>query len=235
MMLVLASVALTASFTVSKTGTPCIHSPPLPGVRFHTGRALTAADVKYSFERAARGKRPWVFEKIAGAPAFIHGGAAEITGIRVSDPGTVTITLDRPFAPFPYLMAYDAASVVPREEVERLGKRFASAPVGTGAFRLGAWRRDDQVLQQPVPERKPLQLFVEGRSRVVHGVRADSATISAVPRHRNPACDSCRVAFLRGVIDSVRVRRVSESRTVLLLSGIIAFIFIPDWPEKSPT
>ena len=122
-----------------------------------------------------------------------------------------------------------------RSSPARRGFRSCTVGVLLVLSACTSWRRDDQVLQQPVPERKPLQLFVEGRSRVVHGVRADSATISAVPRHRNPACDSCRVAFLRGVIDSVRVRRVSESRTVLLLSGIIAFIFIPDWPEKSPT
>ena len=53
------------------------------GVRFHHGRELKAADVKFSFERAAKGKRPWVFEKIVGAKAFLHGQASEISGIRV--------------------------------------------------------------------------------------------------------------------------------------------------------
>lgn len=117
-----------------------------PGVKFHHGRALVAADVKFSFERAARGKRPWVFEKIAGAPAFIKGGASEISGVRVVDERTVELTLEKPFAPFLHLMAYDAASIVPREEVLRLGMAFASRPVGTGAFRLKEWRRDDRVV-----------------------------------------------------------------------------------------
>jgi peptide/nickel transport system substrate-binding protein/oligopeptide transport system substrate-binding protein len=116
------------------------------GVKFHNGRELEAADVKYSFERAARGKRPWVFEKIVGASAVIRGRERHIAGIRVIDRSTIEIRLERPFAPFLYVMAYDAASVVPREEVERRGPRFASAPVGTGAFTLGAWRRDDQVV-----------------------------------------------------------------------------------------
>jgi peptide/nickel transport system substrate-binding protein len=116
------------------------------GVRFQNGRELGAPDVKYSFERAARGKRPWVFEKIVGARDFIHGRAPGIAGIQLPDARTVTITLERPFAPFPYLMAYDAASVVPHEEVDRHGAAFASHPVGTGAFRLAEWRHDDQLV-----------------------------------------------------------------------------------------
>ena len=46
------------------------------GVRFHNGRELRAADVKYSFERAARGKRPWVFDKLVGAREFLRGASA---------------------------------------------------------------------------------------------------------------------------------------------------------------
>ena len=116
------------------------------GVKFHNGREVRAADVKYSFERAAKGKRPWVFEKIAGARQVIKGAASEITGVRLVDERTVEIRLDKPFAPFLHLMAYDAAAIVPREEVEKRGPGFASQPVGTGAFRFVSWRRDDQVV-----------------------------------------------------------------------------------------
>jgi len=120
-------------------------------VRFHNGRLLEAADVKYAWERAARGKRPWVFEKIAGAREFIEGGAREIAGLRVMDAATLEVRLAAPFAPFLYLVAYDAAAVVPREEVERLGADFASNPVGTGAFRLARWRRDDELVLERFP------------------------------------------------------------------------------------
>jgi oligopeptide transport system substrate-binding protein len=134
--------ALAASFTLSPDGR--VYTFRLrAGVRFHNGRELRAADVKYSFERAARGKRPWVFDKIAGARDVIAGRATDMTGLRVLDEHTVEIRLDRPFAPFVYLMAYDAASVVPREAAE--GRGFASRPVGTGAFRFVSWRRDDQL------------------------------------------------------------------------------------------
>jgi peptide/nickel transport system substrate-binding protein/oligopeptide transport system substrate-binding protein len=116
------------------------------GVKFHHGREVRAGDVKFSYERAARGKRPWVFEKIVGARDVIRGAAKEITGVRVVDDYTVEVTLERPFAPFLHLVAYDAASIVPREEAEKRGAAFASHPVGTGAFRFVSWRRDDQVV-----------------------------------------------------------------------------------------
>src|SRR6266480_6663396 len=100
----------------------------------------------------AKGKRPWVVEKIRGARAFISGNAGEIAGIRVVDDLTVELHLDQPFAPFLSLIAYDAASIVPREEVDRRGSGFASHPVGTGAFRFVSWRRDDQVILERFPE-----------------------------------------------------------------------------------
>jgi peptide/nickel transport system substrate-binding protein/oligopeptide transport system substrate-binding protein len=143
--------ALAASWTVSSDQR--VYTFRLrPGVRFHNGRTLRAADVKYSFERAARGKRPWVFEKITGARDVIAGRAREIAGLRVVDDLTVEVRLDRPFAPFLYLMAYDAASVVPGEEADKRGATFASHPVGTGAFRFVSWRRDDQVVIERFPE-----------------------------------------------------------------------------------
>ncbi len=122
------------------------------GVRFHHGRELRAQDVKDSFERGARGKRPWVFDKLSGATEFVRGQAKEIHGIRVVNDLTVELSLARPFAPFPYLLAYDAAFIVPREVAGERGVEFASRPVGTGAFRFVSWRRDDQVTLEAFPD-----------------------------------------------------------------------------------
>ena len=121
-------------------------------VRFHNGRLLKAGDVKYAWERAARGKRPWVFDRISGARDVIEGRAAEISGLRALDPATLEVSLVAPFAPFIYLVAYDAAAVVPREAVESLGPAFATRPVGTGAFRLARWRRDDELVLERFPD-----------------------------------------------------------------------------------
>jgi len=143
------------------------------GAKFHNGREVRAADVKYSFERAARGKRPWVFEKLVGAREFIKGSATDIGGVRVVDDATVELRLERPFAPFLHLVAYDAASIVPREEADKRGAGFASHPVGTGAFRFVSWRRDDQVVLERFPEHFRSPAHVE---RVVFRIIPAEAT-----------------------------------------------------------
>lgn len=152
------------------------------GARFHHGREVTARDVKASFERAARGKRPWVFEKILGARALIRGKAKGIRGITVVDDHTIEIVLERPFAPFPMLMAYDAAFVVPVEEAARLGAGFASHPVGTGPFRFVSWRHDDQVVLEAFPDHFRGAPFVD---RVVYRIIPEETTRFAEYRAGN--------------------------------------------------
>lgn len=120
------------------------------GVKFSSGRTVTARDFKYSFERILnpenRSPATWVFEKILGAEEFKQGRAGEVRGIQVVDDHTLTIRLGRPFSPFLNLMAMTAAYVVPREEVERWGPDFSSHPVGTGPFFLKEWQPNREIL-----------------------------------------------------------------------------------------
>ncbi len=135
------------------------------GVRFHNGRALVAQDIKYSLERTLNPKTQSpgqsFFLGIQGAKAFVEGKAKEVTGIRVVDPRTVSITLEQPDASFLHKLALNFAYAVPKEEVERWGADFGKHPVGTGAFRLKEWVLGQRV----VLERNP-QYFVQGRPRV---------------------------------------------------------------------
>jgi ABC-type transport system substrate-binding protein len=98
------------------------------GVRFQNGREAKAADFKYSLERAARGKKPWVVEKLAGAPEAIKGQATGIRGIRVVNDATLELTLSGPSPPS-HAHGADAAFVAPRG-AERLGPE-SGRPVGT--------------------------------------------------------------------------------------------------------
>ena len=76
----------------------------------------------------------------------MEGKAGTVRGIAVRGPYTLELTLERPFAPFLALLAYPAASVVPREAVEQWGRQFSRRPVGTGPFRFREWRHDDRVV-----------------------------------------------------------------------------------------
>jgi len=119
-------------------------------VRFSNSRMMSAADVKYSFERILdpRGKSPntWILEKISGAKAFMKGEDSEVSGIKISDPYTIQLILEKPFSPFLNLLTMTAAYVVPQEEVQRWGEDFASHPVGSGPFRLMEWKHNNHLL-----------------------------------------------------------------------------------------
>ena len=117
---------------------------------FSNGRAVTADDFRFAFERvlSPKGRSPntWVFDKLLGAKAYTQGRADHISGVEVLDRHTLKIRLEQPFAPFLQLLTMTAAFVVPREEVERLGSDFAVHPVGTGPFILKEWRHNTELV-----------------------------------------------------------------------------------------
>lgn len=121
------------------------------GVKFHHGREVTAADVRYSLSRLAltKSKRFNVIQPILGAQAAAEasnqGQFMELTGIKVLDPYKLEITLSKPYIPFLYLMAMSNAAIVPREVVEEKGDLFSREPVGTGAFKLVEWKENNFI------------------------------------------------------------------------------------------
>src|SRR5262245_19501579 len=102
------------------------------GVRFHNGRELRAADVKYVFDRAMNPetKHPY------------PGYYSAIRDIHVKDDYTITIALKVPTPAFLLNMARQGSVIYPREAVDTL----KSAPVGTGPFTLGEWVRGDRIV-----------------------------------------------------------------------------------------
>src|SRR5437773_3605942 len=79
------------------------------GLKFHNGRAVTSADVKYSLERAvnpaSQSPGGGYFSAIGGYDDLVAGKAKELSGIKTPDDRTVAITLARPDATFLHLMA----------------------------------------------------------------------------------------------------------------------------------
>jgi ABC-type transport system substrate-binding protein len=126
------------------------------GVKFHNGRELKAADVKYSLDRVVQPETQspgaGFFDSIQGFEDVSKGKAKELSGVTTPDDYTVVFHLTRPDAPFLHKMALNFSHVVPREEVEKYGADFGKHPVGTGAFRMTEWTLGQRIVFERNPD-----------------------------------------------------------------------------------
>jgi peptide/nickel transport system substrate-binding protein len=153
------------------------------GVKFHNGDALTAEDVKFSFERY-RG---------ASAKALKDRVAA----VETPDPLHVRFRLKNPWPDF--LTFYTAASgagwIVPKKYVEKVGDEgFKKAPVGAGPYKFvsfspgvelvmeafdGYWRKTPNVKRLVFKvisdEATRLAAIKRGEVDVVYSIRGELA------------------------------------------------------------
>ena len=104
-----------------------------PGLTFHNGDPLTAADVRYTYERTTN-------------PDFASPHAnklALVESLDTPDAQTVTLKLSAPFAPFLAVACTRgpgrALTPVPKRAIEELGDdQFGITPVGSGPFMVVA-------------------------------------------------------------------------------------------------
>ena len=102
------------------------------GVRFHNGRELKAADVKFVFDRALN-------------PETKHPAVKQyevIGDIIVKDDYTITFALKTTTANFLLTMARQGSVIYPREAVDTL----KSEPIGTGPYKVAEWVRGDRIV-----------------------------------------------------------------------------------------
>ncbi len=146
---------LAESYTVSEDGLTYTFKLR-PGLKFHNGRAVTSADVKYSLERAVnpatQSPGGGYFGMIKGYDDVAGGKATELAGIATPDDTTVVFTLTRPDATFLHLMAINFSYVVPKEEIEKAGADWGKQPVGTGAFKFVEWVPGQRIVLERNPD-----------------------------------------------------------------------------------
>jgi oligopeptide transport system substrate-binding protein len=110
------------------------------GATFTNGRRITAADVKFSIERAARkGSTSPVrlqLELVRGFRAFhVDGTARTLAGVTAPAPNIVHMDLDQPLSSLPALLGSPLFGVVPLEATGPSSLTpFADIPVGSGPF-----------------------------------------------------------------------------------------------------
>ncbi|MDI6697680.1 MAG: ABC transporter substrate-binding protein [Candidatus Saccharicenans sp.] len=116
---------------------------------FHNGQAVTAADVKFSFERLFRLKSQPVFyefaSRIEGGEEFWEGLAPEVSGLRIAEDKTLEIYWLQPSITNFYFLAAGFAGVLPAGPVQSQKKRFFEKPVGSGPFKFDYWLRNRRL------------------------------------------------------------------------------------------
>lgn len=119
-------------------------------VAFHDGRPVTAWDFKYAWERALAPETgsqtaATYLGDIVGTGEVLGGARRQISGVRVVDDYTLTVTVDVPKTYFLSKLTYPTAFVVDEANVAR-GRDWWRSPNGTGPFLLREWQENERLV-----------------------------------------------------------------------------------------
>jgi len=129
-----------------------------PGVKFHNGKALTSADVKYTFDSIA-------------SPALkspMRGVFDKFASIETPDQETVIFHAREPF--YSFIGNLPAIGIVP----EGAGVENIDSPIGSGPYRFVSYREGEAVKLQANPDYwagAPIIRFVDVRVISDNGTR----------------------------------------------------------------
>jgi len=119
-------------------------------VKFQDGRQLTAADFKYSWERACAPRTgsataATYLGDIVGVAGVLAGQTTDISGVKAVNDYTLEVTIDAPKSYFLSKLTYPTAFVVDKAEAAAGGSWWRS-PNGTGPFKLSQWDEGKQLV-----------------------------------------------------------------------------------------
>jgi peptide/nickel transport system substrate-binding protein len=124
------------------------------GVKFHSGDAFSAEDVKFTFER--------VLNPETKSPQI--GNVRAIKEVKVIDAHTVHLVTDKPFPLLLERMVF--FPIMPKKHFEKVGAQaFADqAPSGTGPYKFVEWKRDQYLRLERFEEHwrgpAPIKTFI---------------------------------------------------------------------------
>ncbi|MCR0981065.1 ABC transporter substrate-binding protein [Roseomonas populi] len=144
------------------------------GVRFHTGRTMTSADVKYSYD--------YVRNPANGSPGALDFGT--IAEIGAPDDHTVVVRLSEPNASLPMTLTNRFGGVVPVDTfaTPQARARLSQQSVGTGPFMLQEFRPQSHIRMARFPNYwRQGQPYLDG---VLFSVQPNAASVLVALRSR---------------------------------------------------
>src|SRR5277367_1171645 len=118
-----------------------------PGVKFHDGKPLDAADIVFTYKR--------LMDKEVGS--VVRASLGVVDKIEAVDPLTVRFTLSSPYSDLAAVTAAYQTQIVS----EATAGTLTTKPVGTGPFRFVEYRPGDQLVVEKNPD-----YFVPGSPKV---------------------------------------------------------------------
>jgi peptide/nickel transport system substrate-binding protein len=186
------------------------------GATFHNGEAVTAQDVKFSYERYRGAAHELMKEQVAA--------------IETLDPLHVRFTLKKPWPDF--LTFYSSASgagwIVPKKYVEKVGDEgFKKAPIGAGPYKFVSFTPGVELVLEAFEGYWRKMPSVQ---RLVMKVIPDEATRTAALQR-----GEIDIAYsIRGELAEELQRTPGISLKPVVLQGPNWLYFPEQWDPKSP-
>jgi len=170
------------------------------GVVFHNGDPCTAADVKFSLERA-----------IADNPrTSVYAALNTIDRVEILDPLTVNLATKSPDPLLPTRLSYYGGMIIPKQYFEKVGMEgFRKAPVGTGPIKFVEWKKDERLVfevnkrywRTPIPYDKIIyKPYPETAARIAALLAGEVDFITAVPPDQVEVIDKSGTARVEGAL-----------------------------------
>ncbi|MCR5825816.1 MAG: ABC transporter substrate-binding protein [Oscillospiraceae bacterium] len=128
------------------------------GVHFSNGEALTASDVRFTFERLLTYRKSvnaGLVMSILGARELHEGLADSLAGFRELDELSFEITLEKPHAAFIDCLSSPSASILDEQTLHRVGDLFGlygPSTIGTGPFIVKKWTIGSEMILVANPD-----------------------------------------------------------------------------------
>jgi len=189
------------------------------GVQFHRGFGeMTAADVKYSFERAA--SRVPLYP---GAPkSAVSYYAADLSGleaIKLTGRYSGEIRFKRPFVPFETITLPFATSgyITSQKAVDKYGVSFPQNPIGTGPYEVASYSPNTEMVLQKFSE-------YSGANRAVGARNAfDEIRIAMTPLNARTTGEALTIPLQSGEVDFTDSLGALDVETIATNKGFTGY------------
>lgn len=152
----------------------------LRDAKFHDGTAVTADDVIYSINRAAKDPTSTWASMVTA-----------IKGMTAPDPKTAVIVMSTIWTPFLADLALFACSIIPKAAHEAQKEKLFQKPIGSGPFVFDSWDKGSQLTLKKNPNfwepGKPyldeivLKVLTDANARMLQFQGGDLDVVTAVP------------------------------------------------------